>query len=102
MQIIGSLGRDVELREVKGKIISVFNVAVDTGFYDKTTNAWVERVTWYKCTHWKEINADRFKKGAMVYLEGEPKMSPYLNKENNLCVDHAMTVHKYKLLYSPK
>lgn len=102
LTIIGTLGKDVEIKQVNEKPLAVFEVAVNTGYYDKKTSAWVERVTWYKCTYWKEINADRFKKGAMIYLEGEPKISAYINKELEPAVDNAMNVHKYKLLYSPK
>jgi single-stranded DNA-binding protein len=100
--IIGTLGRDVEIKEVNGKPLAQFDVVVDGGYYDKQNGAWVDRPIWYKCTCWKEVKPDRFKKGAKVYFEGEPKPSAYINKSLEPTVDNALAVHHYKILYSPK
>lgn len=74
---LGRLGRDAEVKEVNGKKVLEFNIAVDTGFGDRKTTTWVQ------CSKWGENTAvsQYLTKGKQVVVSGEPSLNMYTNKD---------------------
>lgn len=70
MNLIGRLGRDAEVKEYNGKKVIQFSVAVDTGYGDRKQTQWVDVSKWGENTK----VADYLKKGAQVYVSGEPSL----------------------------
>lgn len=75
-QAIGRLGKDAEVKEVNGKKVLEFSIAVDQGFGDKKTTLWLN------CTKWGENTAvgQYLVKGTQVHVSGEPSLNTYTNK----------------------
>jgi len=76
-QAIGRLGKDAEVKEVNGKKVLEFTIAVDQGFGDKKTTLWIQ------CSKWGENTAvsQYLTKGKQVHVSGEPSLNTYTNKE---------------------
>jgi single-strand DNA-binding protein len=85
--IVGNLGRDAEVRDVSPdtKVIS-FSVA-HSERYRTRTGVEQDRTTWVKCSSFVDANktgvAQYLKKGTLVYVEGTPSVSTYLNNQTN-------------------
>lgn len=72
VQIIGHLGRDVELREASGKARAALSVATDDSYTDRDGNR-VSRVEWHRVIVFDKMaeNCARYlRKGSLVYVEG--------------------------------
>lgn len=73
VQIIGHLGRDVELRySQNGSAVASLNIATDESYTDRDGNK-VERVEWHRVTVYNksaENCANYLHKGSLVYVEG--------------------------------
>jgi single-strand DNA-binding protein len=87
LTIIGNLGRDAEIRDISPdtKVIS-FSVA-HSERYRTRTGVEQERTTWVRCSSFVDANktgvAQYLKKGILVYVEGTPSVSTYLNTQTN-------------------
>ena len=46
MNLLGRLGKDAEVKEINGKNVINFTVAVDTGYGDKKTTLWIDAAKW--------------------------------------------------------
>ena len=73
VQIIGHLGRDVELRySQNGSAVASLNIATDESYTDRDGNK-VERVEWHRVAVYgkaAENCANYLRKGSLVYVEG--------------------------------
>lgn len=73
VQIIGHLGRDVELRySQNGSAVASLNIATDESYTDRDGNK-VERTEWHRVTVYgkqAENCANYLSKGSLVYVEG--------------------------------
>ena len=73
VQIIGHLGRDVELRySQNGSPVASLNIATDESYTDRDGNK-VERTEWHRVTVYNksaENCANYLHKGSLVYVEG--------------------------------
>lgn len=83
--IIGNVGKDAEARIVNGRTAINFNVAHNETHTDQN-GVKVEKVTWTRCTLWKEVNqstrvADFIKKGAKVFVEGTPEINLFKDSQ---------------------
>ena len=83
VNIIGSLGKDPELRTTSSGInVCSFTVAVN----DKKSSS--ETVTWFKCTAWRKL-ADICKqylsKGSKVAVTGSVSVSQYESNGKHYC-----------------
>ena len=69
-QAIGRLGKDAEVKEVSGKKVINFSIAVDTGYGDKKKTIWLE------CGKWGDNTAvaQYLVKGSQVHVSGEPSL----------------------------
>lgn len=68
--LIGTLGKDAEVKDLNGKKVINFSVAVNQGYGENKTTLWVD------CAKWGEKTgiAEYLKKGTKVAVFGEPSL----------------------------
>ena len=76
VELIGRLGRDVEIHELRGGgRVANLSVATDEGYRDKRTGEWVDDVEWHRCVTFQEGLIERLEqqgtKGRLVLVEGK-------------------------------
>lgn len=79
---IGNLGRDAVLNTVSGKNVINFTVAHTERYKDAQGNQ-KDKTIWVDCAYWTERTgiAPYLKKGTQVYVEGQPEVRTYTNKD---------------------
>ena len=82
MQIIGSLGRDPEIKFLpNGSSVANFSLATDEGYKDKNTGAKIEKTEWHQLTAYgklAELIGQYLKKGSSAYFQGKLKTDEYM------------------------
>ena len=75
LEIIGSIGKDAETKEIKGKKYASFSVAVNDKKRDKTV--------WYNVMKSDESGnlTPHLTSGKQLFISGTPTVSAYMNKE---------------------
>lgn len=71
----GNLGKDPELKEVRGDQVAVFSLAARTG-KDETT--WINCAVWGKRA---QTVAQYLKKGSKITIVGQGKLNSYTNQD---------------------
>ena len=76
VELIGRLGRDVEIHELRGGgRVANLSVATDEGYRDKRTGEWVDDVEWHRGVTFQEGLIERLEqqgtKGRLVLVEGK-------------------------------
>lgn len=90
---IGRVGKDAEVRDVKGKKVVNFNIAVDTGYGEN------KKTVWLTCSMWNKENlAQYLKKGTSIYIAGEPSTRAYSDKDGKAACSLDVTVFAVELL----
>lgn len=81
VQIIGTLGRDPEMKYMpNGNAVVTVSVATDESYNDKNTGQKVEVTEWHRLTAFgklAEIIGQYLKKGSKAYFEGKLKTNEY-------------------------
>tara|TARA_R110000868_G_scaffold115995_3_gene309325 strand:- start:32 stop:694 length:663 start_codon:yes stop_codon:yes gene_type:complete len=81
VQIIGTLGRDPEMRYLpNGNAVVTVSVATDESYQDKQSGQKVERTEWHRMTAFgklAEIIGQYLKKGSKAYFEGKLRTNEY-------------------------
>jgi single-strand DNA-binding protein len=81
VQIIGTLGRDPEMRYMpNGNAVVTVSVATDESYNDKQSGQKVERTEWHRMTAFgklAEIIGQYLKKGSKAYFEGKLRTNEY-------------------------
>lgn len=81
VQIIGTLGRDPEMKSLpNGNAVITVSVATDESYNDKQSGQKVERTEWHRMTAFgklAEIIAQYLKKGSKAYFEGKLRTNEY-------------------------
>lgn len=81
VQIIGTLGRDPEMKYLpSGSAVVTVSVATDESYNDKQTGQKVEKTEWHRMTAFgklAEIIAQYLKKGSRAYFEGKLRTNEY-------------------------
>ena len=81
VQIIGTLGRDPEMKYLpSGSAVVTISVATDESYNDKNTGQKVEATEWHRLTAFgklAEIIGQYLKKGSKAYFEGKLKTNEY-------------------------
>lgn len=69
-QVIGRLGKDAEVKEINGRKVINFSIAVDTGYGQNKKTLWIE------CGKWGDNTAvaQYLVKGSQVHVAGEPSL----------------------------
>lgn len=85
VQIIGRLGRDVEMRYMpNGEAVANMAVATSETWKDKTSGEKKEATEWHRCTMYRklaEIAGQYLSKGSLVYLEGKLQTRKWTDKD---------------------
>ena len=85
---MGNIGNDAEVRHTQGgmSVIS-FSVAHSEKWKDAQGQT-QERTTWVRCSRWVKPDstklADYLKKGTKVFVEGQPSVSAWTDKDGNV------------------
>jgi single-strand DNA-binding protein len=81
VQIIGTLGRDPEMRYMpNGTAVVTVSVATDESYNDKQSGQKVEKTEWHRLTCFgklAEIISQYLKKGSKAYFEGKLRTNEY-------------------------
>jgi len=81
VQIIGTLGRDPEMKYLpSGSAVVTVSVATDESYNDKQTGQKVEKTEWHRMTAFgklAEIIGQYLKKGSRAYFEGKLRTNEY-------------------------
>jgi single-strand DNA-binding protein len=81
VQIIGTLGRDPEMKSLpNGNAVVTVSVATDESYNDKQSGQKVERTEWHRMTAFgklAEIIGQYLKKGSKAYFEGKLRTNEY-------------------------
>ena len=88
VELIGRLGRDVEIHELRGGgRVANLSVATDEGYRDKRTDEWVDDVEWHRGVTFQEGLIDRLEqqgtKGRLVHVEGKLKTRKFTTREGD-------------------
>jgi len=94
MQLIGTLGKDAEVREFEKTKVVNFSVAVNQGYGDKKTTLWVEAAKFGE----KTAVANYLKKGTKVFISGEPTLSNWVSKSGTSGTSLKIRVNELELL----
>ena len=71
--IIGSLGKDPEVKEFNGNKVANFSVATNESYKDKSGNK-VDKTEWHRVVMWRglaQVAENYLRKGSKVYIEGK-------------------------------
>ena len=81
VQIIGTLGRDPEMKYLpSGSAVISVSVATDESYNDKNSGQKIEKTEWHRLTAFgklAEIIAQYLKKGSKAYFEGRLRTNEY-------------------------
>jgi single-strand DNA-binding protein len=97
MQCIGRLGKDAELKTLQGgKQVINFSVGITENVKGEKKTAWVE------CSYFTEKTGilPYLKKGAQVYVEGNPSARAWKNNSGEAQATQELFVHSVQLLGS--
>jgi len=71
----GNLGKDPELKEVRGDQVATFSLAARTG---------KDETTWMNCTVWgkrAQVVTQYLRKGAKITIAGQGRVNTYTNQD---------------------
>ncbi len=81
VMLIGTLGRDVEMRYMpNGNAVANCSLATDEGYKDRNTGQHVDKTEWHRVEAFgrlAEIMGEYLKKGSKVYVEGKLRTDEY-------------------------
>lgn len=93
---LGTLGRDAELATSKaGKTYCKFSVAVNKKKKDKEETQWISCLLF---GNYGAALASYLVKGTKVYIEGEPSVSTYMDKNGQSQVSYSMICSDVQLV----
>lgn len=95
---IGHVGKDAEIKEIKGSNYACFDLA------SSETRNGEKRITWIQIRK-KDPEGKLtpyIKKGTCIYAEGIPTVTAYLNKENQPCANTTIWAEKIEFCSTPQ
>lgn len=106
IQLLGNIGNDAIISEIKGKFVIKFSVAINTKSVDKYGEQ-TESVIWWNCSYWRSSKdkcnlAQYIKKGDSIYCEGIPVIGMYLDKEEEVILSLNAFISSVELIGSKK
>lgn len=100
--LIGNLGSDAKVKKFDGKQVVSFSVAHNEKYKD-SDGVIHEKVLWISCTLWRDRETSLAKyllKGQSVFLEGNPSITTYKNKNGEVVPSFSLKVLNLELLGS--
>lgn len=82
--LIGTVGRDAEVRDVSGTKVATFSLATEENY--KEGNEWKTVTTWHKIVCWRGLAEQAEKsaqKGNLLYVSGKITYRTYKDKDGN-------------------
>jgi len=106
IQILGNVGGNSIISEVKNKFVIKFNVAVNTKHVD-SDGVISESVIWYNCSYFRPSRektnlAQYIRKGDHIYIEGIPVITTYLNDKKEVLLSYNVIVTQVELIGASK
>ena len=88
VELIGRLGRDAEIHELRGGgRVANLSVATDEGYFSKQTGEWVDRAEWHRAVTFQEGLIERLEqhatKGRLVLVEGKLQTRTFTTREGD-------------------
>lgn len=85
IQVLGNIGNDAIINEIKKKFVISFSIAVNTKNVDKD-GVQTETVVWWHCSYWRQSKekcnlAQYIRKGDPIYIEGIPVINIFEDKQ---------------------
>jgi single-strand DNA-binding protein len=101
LQVLGTLGKDAEVREVNGKKVINFSIAHNEKYKDAQGNQ-QEKTVWVECAKWGESTgiAPYLKKGTKVWVDGNPSIKQYQKQDGTTASSFGLQVLAIELLGS--
>lgn len=102
--VVGHVGKDPETKEVNGKQLCTFSVAVSDNYKNKSGEL-VKNTTWIKVEAWDktaDVLAKFVKKGNEIYLEGTPKIEAYTDKQGTAQAALVLRVREFTFIGGSK
>lgn len=102
-QAIGRVGKDATAKEINGRFVINFSVAVNERTVNPTTGEVMQDTTWLSCAMWRDNMGkvwEYLKKGQQVYVEGKPSYRIYKKSDNRPGLDVTLKVERVELLGS--
>ncbi len=104
LTMIGNLGADARVNDTNGRKAINFAVAHNNEYKDSNGQK-VKQTIWVNCTIWRDKGqsakiAEFLTSGTKVYVEGEPHVRTYKNKEGIEVAAMDLTVRRVELLSS--
>lgn len=100
--LVGNLGQDVEVKySQSGTVFATISVATSETWKDKQTGEKKERTDWHRCKasgRLAEIMGEYLKKGAKVFVSGQPRSDKFTDKEGVDRYDNYVRVDQMRML----
>lgn len=98
---IVNLGNDAILNVVNGKQVINFNAA-HTEKYKNQQGVETTKTQWISCSYWTDKTGivPYLRKGTQIFLEGQPEIKTYTDKENKLQPQLTVRINQIQLLGS--
>lgn len=98
-QVIGHLGKDAEVNNVNGRSVINFSLA-HTEKYRDAQNQQKEKTVWVECAYWTDKTgvAPYLKKGAQVYVDGQPDVRLWTSSQGKSGASMVLRVATIQLL----
>lgn len=98
VQLIGRLGIDPEIREIKqGRKMARFSLATNNSYKNKA-GEWVTNTTWHRVVAWgssAESVENRLNKGVEIVLEGRLVNNDYVDKNGQKQHSTEVELHNF-------
>jgi single-strand DNA-binding protein len=106
LHVIGNIGRDASINETNGRKAINFAVAHNNDYKDSQGNE-IKNTIWVNCTMWRKPGdslkiKDYLTAGTQVFVEGEPSVRTYKNKDGIHVATLDCNVRKVELLGGSK
>ena len=101
--LIGNIGNDPEIHQVKNGdgVVANLSVATTSSYKDKSTGEYVDTTEWHRVVAFKklaEIVQQYMKKGMQVYVEGRNQTRKWQDKDGNDRYTTEVVAHEILML----
>lgn len=103
IEVIGNLTKDAEIKNVSGKNLITFTVAVNEKYKDKTGTQ-VDKAHYFDCSLWRDEThvANYLKKGLKIWTDGTPELNIYEGADGKAKGGIRIRVERFEFLSSVK
>lgn len=102
VMLIGSVGKDPEIKDVGGSKCATFSLATTEKYKDRN-GEYRENTEWHNVTCWRgpaDVVEKYVKKGSMLFIEGKLQTREWTDRDGNKRRSTGVVVDNIQLLYS--